>query len=120
MPDIYLRMDLAWKQGITDLHVERDSKVLIDMVAERVKLNGSRLTLVLYIRHLLAFGWQVILSHIWLCKDYANSKYFHSVLSSRRRKERVILDNGLWFDGRGHATRSPSCVGSLFLSLQGE
>ncbi|WJX23886.1 hypothetical protein P8452_13068 [Trifolium repens] len=62
---MYLGMDLAWRQGITHLHVESDSKVLVDMVTNRVKLDGRTPTLVLRIKHLLALSWQVILSHTW-------------------------------------------------------
>ncbi|MCI49284.1 ribonuclease H, partial [Trifolium medium] len=63
MWDMYLGMDLAWRHGITQINAESDSKVLIDMVTDRVKLNGNTPTLVLRIRHLLALSWQVILSH---------------------------------------------------------
>ncbi|GAU49093.1 hypothetical protein TSUD_137780 [Trifolium subterraneum] len=62
---MYVGMNLAWSQRITHLHVESDSKVLIDMVTERIKLNGSTPTLVVRIRNLLALSWQVILSHTW-------------------------------------------------------
>jgi hypothetical protein len=62
---MYLGMYLAWRQGITHLRVESDCKVLIDMMADRVKLNERTPILVLRIRHLLALSWQVILSHTW-------------------------------------------------------
>ncbi|GAU49151.1 hypothetical protein TSUD_87340 [Trifolium subterraneum] len=62
---MYLGMSLAWRRGITHLHVESDSEVLIDMLTERIKLNGSTPTLVILIRNLLALSWQVILCEGW-------------------------------------------------------
>jgi ribonuclease HI len=62
---MYLGLDLAHQQGIKKLHVESDSKVLIDMVTKKKNFNGNIPTLVRRIRQLLQLNWQVHLSHTW-------------------------------------------------------
>jgi ribonuclease HI len=63
--NMYLGLDLAHQQGIRKLHVESDSKVLIDMVTKKKNFNGNIPTLVRRIRQLLQLNWQVHLSHTW-------------------------------------------------------
>ncbi|MCI61737.1 ribonuclease H protein, partial [Trifolium medium] len=50
---MYLGLDLARQQGIRQLHVESDFKVLIDMVTKKNKFNGNIPTLMHRIRQLL-------------------------------------------------------------------
>ncbi|KAK2400076.1 TMV resistance protein N [Trifolium repens] len=50
---MYLRMQLAWRYAFHQLHVESDSKTLVDMITENVKINGNPPTLVRHIQELL-------------------------------------------------------------------
>ncbi|GAU24728.1 hypothetical protein TSUD_355570 [Trifolium subterraneum] len=65
MWSMYLGLDLARRVGIMHLHVESDSKVLIDMVTKKINSKGNLPTLVHHIRQLLDLNWQVQLSHTW-------------------------------------------------------
>ncbi|GAU14826.1 hypothetical protein TSUD_50380 [Trifolium subterraneum] len=105
---MYLGMNLAWRQGITHLHVESDSKVLINMVTKRIKLNGSTPTLVVRIRNFLALSWQVILSHTWREGNrsaywlenfsYSNSFDIHVLENPLKELQRGLVDSNMdWF-----------------------
>ncbi|XP_045791939.1 uncharacterized protein LOC123886688 [Trifolium pratense] len=84
---MYLGTNLAWRHGITHLHVESDSKVLIDMVTDRVKLNESTPTLVLRIRHLLR-----IRSAYWLANfSYSLDSFDIHVLEFPPRELQSML-----------------------------
>jgi ribonuclease HI len=50
---MYLGLDLARREVIMHLHVESDSKVLIDMVTKKINFKGNMPTLVRCIRQLL-------------------------------------------------------------------
>ncbi|MCI42798.1 ribonuclease H protein, partial [Trifolium medium] len=52
---MYLGMQLAWSQG--HLQVECDSKMLVDMITGKVKINGKLATLVRRIQKLLKLNW---------------------------------------------------------------
>ncbi|GAU30112.1 hypothetical protein TSUD_295930 [Trifolium subterraneum] len=60
-----LGLDLARREGIMHLHVESDSKFLIDMVTKKINFKGNMPTLVRRIKQLLDLDWQVQLSHTW-------------------------------------------------------
>jgi ribonuclease HI len=62
---MYLRMQLAWRYGFHQLHVESDSKTLVDMITGKVKINGNPPTLVRRIQELLKLNWQVLFNHTW-------------------------------------------------------
>ena len=49
---MYIGMDMARRQEITHLHVESDSKVLVDMVTGKCNINGNVPTLIRHIRDL--------------------------------------------------------------------
>jgi hypothetical protein len=38
---MYLGLDLARREGIMQLYVESDSKILIDMVTDKIKFKGN-------------------------------------------------------------------------------
>ncbi|PNX80630.1 receptor-like kinase [Trifolium pratense] len=101
---MYLGLDLARQQGIRQLHVESDSKVLIDMVTKKNKFNGNIPTLVHRIRQLLKLNWQVHLSHTWReekrSADWlANFSYslsffnVHFLESPPRELQSLLFDN---------------------------
>jgi len=55
---------MAWREGISHLIVESGSKVLIDMVTNNCKINGTIPSLVQRIQEILQREWhtQVILT----------------------------------------------------------
>ncbi|PNX96857.1 receptor-like kinase [Trifolium pratense] len=62
---MYIRMDLARRQGISHLQVESDSKVLVDMVTEKCNVNGNISTLIKRIHDLKNMNWHVYFNHTW-------------------------------------------------------
>jgi ribonuclease HI len=52
---MYMAMNLARRQGITQLIVESDSKLLIDMVTGRCNLNGAAPILIRRIQEQINF-----------------------------------------------------------------
>ncbi|MCI28290.1 ribonuclease H protein, partial [Trifolium medium] len=63
MWEMYLEMQLAWKQGFHQLQVESDSKTLVDMITRKIKINGNLPSLVRRIQELLKLNWQVHFNH---------------------------------------------------------
>jgi hypothetical protein len=55
---MYLGMQLAWRYGFHQLHVESDSKTLVDIITGKVKINGNPHTLVRRIQELFNHTWQ--------------------------------------------------------------
>jgi hypothetical protein len=109
--DMHLGIYLAWRREMSHLHVESDSKVLIDTVTDGVKLNGRTPTLVFRISQLFALSWhcQVILSHTWRewstranwLANFSYSLNFFDIhiLETLRRELQSILFNdiiGAW------------------------
>jgi len=62
---MYLRMQLAWRQGFHNLQVESDSKTLVTLITRKVKINGKPPTLIRRIQDLLNLNWQVHFNHTW-------------------------------------------------------
>jgi ribonuclease HI len=60
---MYLGLKLSWSDGISHLCVESDSKLLIDMVTNNCKTNGTALSLIRHIRNLLDRSWCVEVHH---------------------------------------------------------
>ncbi|PNX97212.1 nucleic acid binding protein [Trifolium pratense] len=50
---MYLGMQIAWRQGFNNLQVESDSKMLVDMITGKTRINGKPSTLVRRIQELL-------------------------------------------------------------------
>jgi len=78
---MYLGLEMAWREHISQLIVESDSKILIDLVTENCKFSGSVSILVQRIRKLLALDWRVQFRHTWRegnrCADWlANFSFF--------------------------------------------
>ena len=65
MWDMYLGLEMAWREHIPQLIVESDSKILIDLVTENYKFSGSVPVLVQRIRKLLVSDWRVQFHHTW-------------------------------------------------------
>ncbi|CAJ2667736.1 unnamed protein product [Trifolium pratense] len=74
---MYTGMEMARRQGYTHLIVESDSKLLIDMVTGRCKLNGKTPILVNRIQDLSNLQWHVMFKHTWRegnrCADWLAS-----------------------------------------------
>ncbi|CAJ2657953.1 unnamed protein product [Trifolium pratense] len=74
---MYTGMEMARRQGYTHLIVESDSKLLIDMVTGRCKLNGKAPILVNRIQDLSNLQWHVMFKHTWRegnrCADWLAS-----------------------------------------------
>jgi ribonuclease HI len=74
---MYTGMQVARRQGYTNLIVESDSKFLIDMVTGSCKLNGNTPILVRRIQDLSKLQWHVIFMHTWRegnrCADWLAS-----------------------------------------------
>jgi hypothetical protein len=51
---MYLNLDLAFKEHISHLIVDSDSKILIDMIMDNYKFSGTAPTLVRCILNMLA------------------------------------------------------------------
>jgi ribonuclease HI len=62
---MYVGLELARRKGVTHLIVESDSKILIDMVTGRCKLNGATPILLRRIQELISMDWQTQFSHTW-------------------------------------------------------
>jgi ribonuclease HI len=62
---LYLGLDMAWREGISHLIVESDSKVLIDMVTNNCKINGTIPSLVQRIQEILRREWHTQVIHTW-------------------------------------------------------
>jgi ribonuclease HI len=62
---MYMGMRLAWRHNFHHLQVKSDSKAVIDMITEKVKINGNPLTLIRRIQELLKLNWQVHFNHTW-------------------------------------------------------
>ncbi|PNY13092.1 nucleic acid binding protein [Trifolium pratense] len=60
---MYVGMKLVERQGIIQLIVESDSKVLIDMVTEKCNLNGVTSILIRRIQDLISRNWQIQFKH---------------------------------------------------------
>jgi ribonuclease HI len=62
---MYAGMTLARRQGITQLIVESDFKLLIDMVTWRCNLNGATPILIRRIQENINFDWWILFRHTW-------------------------------------------------------
>jgi len=62
---LYLGLDMAWREGISHLIIESDSKVLIDMVTDNCKINGTIPSLVQCIQEILRREWHTQVIHTW-------------------------------------------------------
>jgi ribonuclease HI len=62
---LYSGLELAWQVGVSHLCVEGDSKLLIDMVTNNCKTNGTTPSLMRRIRNLLDRSWHVEIHHTW-------------------------------------------------------
>jgi hypothetical protein len=62
---MYVGLELARRKGVTHLIVESNSKILIDMVTGRCKLNGATPILLRRIQELISMDWQTQFSHMW-------------------------------------------------------
>ena len=65
MWDMYLGLDLAWRENTTHLIKESDSKILVDMTTENCNFGRTTPTLVKRIRQLLSLSWTIKITHIW-------------------------------------------------------
>jgi hypothetical protein len=59
MCGLYLGLELVWRDGVSHLCVEGDSKLLIDLVTNNCKTNGTTPSLMRRIRNLLDCSWHV-------------------------------------------------------------
>jgi len=58
--EMYMGMQFAWRQCFYYLHVEIDSKNLVDnMIIGKFKINGNLSTLVHRIQEILKLNWHV-------------------------------------------------------------
>ncbi|CAJ2627891.1 unnamed protein product [Trifolium pratense] len=62
---LYLGLDMAWRDHISHLIVESDSKLLIDMITGNCNIGGVTPILIRRIPNLLALDWQVQIRHTW-------------------------------------------------------
>jgi len=62
---LYLGLDMAWREGLSHLIVESDSKVLVDMVSNNCKINGVIPSLIRRIQELLRRDWHTQVIHTW-------------------------------------------------------
>jgi ribonuclease HI len=62
---LYLGLDMAWRDHISHLIIENDSKLLIDMITGNCTISGATPILVRRIRNLLALDWQVQVRNTW-------------------------------------------------------
>ncbi|RHN50339.1 putative ribonuclease H-like domain-containing protein [Medicago truncatula] len=62
---MYLGLDMAWREHITQLIVESDSKTLIDMVTGSCMFSGAIPTLERRIHNLLTLDWHVQFHYTW-------------------------------------------------------
>lgn len=62
---LYSGLELAWQVGVSHLCVEGDSKLLIDMVTNNCKTNGTTPSLMRRIRNLFDRSWHVEIHHNW-------------------------------------------------------
>jgi len=60
---IYLGLELAWRDGISQLCVESDSKLLVDMITNNCKMNGTTLVLIRRIQNILNRNWKIQVHH---------------------------------------------------------
>ena len=63
---LYIELDMASREGLSHLIVERDSKVLVNMVTTNYKINGVIRSLIRYIQKLLRRDWHTQVIHTWL------------------------------------------------------
>lgn len=56
---VYMGLYMAWREDITHLIVESDSKVFVDVITDNRKFSGTILTLVQRIQKFLNFSWTV-------------------------------------------------------------
>ena len=62
---LYLGLDMAWSEGLSHVIIESDSKVLIDMVTNNCKINGTIPSLVRRIQEILQRDWHTQVIHTW-------------------------------------------------------
>jgi hypothetical protein len=65
MREMYLGMQLAWRQGFHHLQVKNNSKTLVYMTTWNARINGKPITLVRCIHELLELNWHVQVKHTW-------------------------------------------------------
>jgi hypothetical protein len=58
-------MQLSWRQCFHQLQVKSDSKIQVDMITWKVKINGNPPTLVHCIQGFLKLNWQMHFNHTW-------------------------------------------------------
>jgi len=56
---MYLGLEVSWRDGISQLCVESDSKLLIDMITNNCKMNGTTLVLIRRIQNILNRNWRI-------------------------------------------------------------
>jgi ribonuclease HI len=59
---MYLGLELAWRDVISQLCVESDSKLLIDMVTNNC-MNGTTSVLIQFIQNILNRNWRIQVHH---------------------------------------------------------
>ncbi|CAJ2647032.1 unnamed protein product [Trifolium pratense] len=100
---MYLGMQIAWRQGFNNLQVESDSKMLVDMITGKARINGKPPTLVRRIQELLKLNWQVQINHTWRegnrCADWlANFSFSLNSFQIHVMKTRPSGISSLLFD----------------------
>jgi len=74
MSDMYLGLDLAWRENTTHLIVGSYSKILVNMIIENCNFGGTTPTLVKRIQQLLSLSWTVKITHTW-CEGNKNADW---------------------------------------------
>jgi hypothetical protein len=81
---MYLDLDLAWKEHISHLIVESDSKILIDVIMDNYKFSRTIPTLVRHIRNMFALDCHIKICHTWRkdnrCADWLANLVFLLIL----------------------------------------
>ncbi|GAU12898.1 hypothetical protein TSUD_73850 [Trifolium subterraneum] len=62
---MYLGIDIAWRNGLSHLTVESDSKVLINMITNKCNIKGHTPSLIRRIQEFLQKDWQIRFVHTW-------------------------------------------------------
>jgi hypothetical protein len=65
MWDLYLRLDIVWRDGLSHLIVENDSKVLINMVTNKCSIKRNTPLPIHRIQEFTKKDWQIRFVHAW-------------------------------------------------------
>ena len=60
---MYLGLEVSWRDGISQLCVESESKLLIDMITNNCKMNGTTPVLIRRIQNILNRNWWIQVHH---------------------------------------------------------